>query len=384
VRLHTIIYNAASPRIGGGIRVAMDLMHNLDPSRFRSVLVAPGPGPLVDWARQHGVPFEIARDGDWQGFAGLARRSVRLAHVILRHNASIVHAVGPTAYRALGVAGTATRAVRVCHLGFPPAPGELERSFVAGPDAVVACYEAQAVENRDRIRGIRPACQLVAVPNGVDTTRFAPGPPSDAVAALRGNASSVVAILGHVSRVKGYPTFLEAAALVARAHPTCLFLCLGGESAEPGALAEMKARALELGLGDNLRFLGFRNDVHDVLRIADVVTLPSLDEGLPLALLEAMACGRAVIATPVGGIPDVLGDGSAGLLIPRHDAQALAAAIRELLDNPRRCSEMGHKARARVESRYSVPRFAAAVQALYEELLAIRSPRTRLKRVAPV
>ncbi len=278
-------------------------------------------------------------------------------------------------YRALGLAGTLGGVVRVCHLGFPPEPGELERSFVAGPDAVITCYEAQAAENRERIRRIRGSCRVSAVPNGIDIARFTPGPPSPEVASIREGFTSVVAILGHVSEIKGYPIFLRAAALVTRTHPSCLFVCIGAEAAQPGALAEMTSLVRELGLERNVRFLGFRNDVHDVLRMVDVVTMPSMDEGLPLALLEAMACARPVIATPVGGIPEALADGTSGILVPRQDARALAEAVRTLLDDPTRRAALGDTARARVEARYSVSRFCQGVEDVYEELLAARRGR---------
>jgi glycosyltransferase involved in cell wall biosynthesis len=350
----------------------MDLIQHLDPARFRPLLVVPAPGPLVDWSERERVPYVIVEDDDWQSRRGLARRAVRLASLIRRRGVSIVHAVGPMAYRALGIAATVNRAVRVCHLGFPPEPGELARSFIAGPDAVIACYEAQAAEHREEIRRIRPACQVTAIPNGVDIDRFAPAPPSAEWLEFRQGYSTVVAILGHISDVKGYPTFLEAAASVARTHPSCLFVCIGGENFQSGARAVMESRARELGLKDNLRFLGFRSDVHEVLRMVDIVTMPSLDEGLPLALLEAMACGRPVIATPVGGIPEVLRDGVNGLLIPKQDGVRLAEAIAGLaLDPPRRCT-LGSQARASVEA-YSIRRFARDVQSLYDSLLASRS-----------
>ena len=119
------------------------------------------------------------------------------------------------------------------------------------------------------------------------------------------------------------------------------------------------------------------------LRMVDVVTMPSMDEGLPLALLEAMACARPVIATPVGGIPEALADGTSGILVPRRDARA--EAVRTLLDDPTRRAALGDKARARVEARYSVSRFCQGVEDVYEELLvARRGRRSRTASAATV
>ena len=370
----TILYVANAAKIGGGNRVFMDLMLNLDPARFTPVLVAPQQGPLVDWAAAENVPCVISRSDDWGGFRGLARRSVELAGLVRRFRASVVHAAAPMAYRALGVAGLMTGTRRVCHLGFPPEPGELQRSFVAGPDVVIGCYEGQADENRSQIQQIRPRCRVQGVSNGVDVKRFAPGPPSPAIAALRGNATTVVAILGHVSDVKGYPAFVEAAATVARAHPGAVFWAIGAETTQAGAQRAIELKAQELGIAERLRFLGFRDNVHEVLKGVDIVALPSLSEGFPLAVLESMAAGKAVIATPVGGVEEAIADGTTGLLVPPGRPDVLASAISRLIESPALRAELGATARATAVRRYSIDVFSGRVQSLYDELLDPRRP----------
>jgi glycosyltransferase involved in cell wall biosynthesis len=360
----------------------MDLMQNLDPRRFEPVLVAPGEGPLSDWARQNRVTLEISAAGDWLGLPALARRVAEFVRIIRRHRISLVHAVAPMSYRALGVAARLTAVPRVCHLGFPPEEGELERSFISGPEVVIGCYEAQAVENRERILRIRPTCRIVGVPNGIDTARFAPRAPSLASSAIREGFPSVVAILGHISDVKGHPTFAEAAAqVVARGHD-CLFVAIGGESAQPGARAALEMRVRARGLENRFRFLGFRDDVHEVLNAVDIVATPSRSEGLPLALLEAMATGLPVIATPVGGVPEAVTDGMTGLMVNPDDPSALAAAMIRLLDDATLRDRLGSAARRTIEQRFSADTSAAAVASLYEDLLAARPPRIKESRAA--
>ena len=368
-----MLYVANAAKIGGGIKILMDLMLNLDASRFAPALVVPEEGPALEWARSIGVPCEVSRAGDWWGLTGLTRRSIDLARIIRRQRATIVHAAAPPAYRALGIAALATGAMRVCHLGFPPEPGELERAFIAGPDAVIGCYTAQAEENRAAILRIKPHCRVVGVPNGVDVQRFSPGPPSPAARALRGDADAVIAILGHISDVKGYPAFVEAAAAIASQYPRTRFLAIGAETTQPGARAAIEERVRALGLRERFTFLGFRDDVHAVLRAVDIVAVPSLAEGLPLAVLEAMACGKPVIATPVGGVLEAVIPGKTGLLVPPGDSPALTTALRELIESPARRLSLGTAARAWIEERYSIAAFARGVQNVYGQLMAAHS-----------
>jgi glycosyltransferase involved in cell wall biosynthesis len=372
----TVLYVANATKIGGGNRVLMDLIRGLDPARYAPVLVCPEDGPLVHWAVEQGLSHFICQHGDWQSAAGLARRSVELLRIVLRTRAAVVHAAAPTCYRALGVAAYAARAVRVCHLGFPPERGEIERSFLSGPDAVVGCYEGQARDLAEQISRVTPRCQVRGIPNGVDTNRFMPGGIADLDdegRKLRAGASAVVAILGHLSEVKGYPTFIEAAARIVQARPDTRFLAIGGETVGDGYRSTFEARVNALGLQDRVQFLGFRSDVPKVLRAVDVVTLPSTAEGFPLAVLEAMACGKPVIATTVGGVPEAVLEGVTGLLIQPGRPDELASAVLQLLGDPAGMARMGVEARARIERLFSARVFAQRVQALYDELLCSRS-----------
>jgi glycosyltransferase involved in cell wall biosynthesis len=367
----TVLYVANAAKIGGGNRVLMDLMTHLDTSRYKPVLVSPDEGALTDWARSTGIRYHVSKNGDWQSGAALLRRAAALIQIIRRERAAIVHSAAPTCYRALGLAGRLTGVPRICHLGFPPAAGELERSFLSPPEAVVGCYVGQAVENEAEIRRLRADCHVVGICNGIDTSRFtttAAGFPDR----FRQGADHVVAILGHISEVKGHPTFIEAAGRLAQAFPSSRFLVVGGDTLQQGLKPTLESRAAVLGLGSRLDFLGFRQDVPDILAAADVVVLPSRAEGFPLAVLEAMSCGKPVVATPVGGVPEALVDGVTGMFVPPDRADALADAVAHLFRHPGLSRQMGIAARQRVEERFSVAVFAGAVQSLYHGLMQQR------------
>jgi glycosyltransferase involved in cell wall biosynthesis len=363
-----VLYIANAGKIGGGARVLMDLMLNLDPTRYEPVLVAPERGQITDWAIQAGIRHHVSPAGDWLETPALARRSLSLLRIILRERAAIVHAAAPTCYRAAGIAARLAGAARVCHLGFPPEPGELQRSFVSPPDAVIGCYEGQARDHIDEIRQIRPDCRVVGICNGIDTRRFNP---DCADLSVRRGAPQVVAILGHISAVKGHPEFVEAAALLALDFPDARFVVIGGETVQTGLRAALEQRVAALGIQHRFDFLGFRNDVAALLSAIDVVALPSHAEGLPLAALEAMACGKPVVATPVGGVSEAIVEGVTGTLVPPNNPHILAAAVGKLLREPDLATRMGTAGRVRICERFSVEIFARAVQNVYREASAV-------------
>jgi glycosyltransferase involved in cell wall biosynthesis len=168
--------------------------------------------------------------------------------------------------------------------------------------------------------------------------------------------------------VKGQTFLLRAWPAVLEGEPRALLL-LAGDGPDEGALT---AQAAALGLGRSVRFLGFRQDVPSLLACAEVLVLPSLNEGFGMVLVEAMAMGKPVVASAVGGVPEVVLDGQAGLLIPPADPRALAAAILRLLADPRAARRMGEAGRERARESFSRKAFLQAHRDLYGELLGLR------------
>jgi glycosyltransferase involved in cell wall biosynthesis len=371
-RRGTILYVANSSKIGGGNRSFMELIARLDAERYRPVLVAPTPGPLADWAVAQNIPCHVVPAADWHGRRGLVVRTMQLTRLIVAERAGIVHAVAPTCFRAAGVAARITGVSSICHLGYPPEPGELEWSFrAATPDVVIACHDGQARDVAATVTRVASSARLVSVPNGIDIWRFAPPEPEATLPAWHPRRP-VVLIVGHLSEVKGYPTFLRAAARVLAMGDDCSFAALGGETACPGYGAVLEQLVQTLGIAERVKFLGWQSDVAATLRFADIVVMPSRAEGLPMALLEAMACARPVVATPVGGIPEAVTDGVTGLIVPTDDEQALAAAISRLLRDNRLAAALGERARSRVVSDFSLTGMVSGIEAIYASLLKSR------------
>ncbi len=360
-----VLYVANSALIGGGNRVLMDLILGLERSRFCPSLVMPFIGPLAEWADANNVSYHVL-PSIGEGRLGLLRQAYAIRGALRAARASLVHAISPISYRAVGLAGLFTSVRRICHIQLPPGSGQLEWCFRFGPEAVITCYQAQADEVRNDLARVSPRARLVAIPNSVDVEGFSPGAPDPA---FRFGADRVVLITGHLSEVKGYSTFLRAAAALRDRVGRVAFISLGGETLEPGAQTRYEAMARELGISDSVHFLGWRSDVAAVLRSADIVVLPSKLEGLPLSVLEAMSCARPVIATAVNGTPEAVIDGVTGLLVAPDDVEGLSSAILTLVNDPDRAARMGEEGRRVAVDRFSLRAYLRGIEALYDELL---------------
>jgi glycosyltransferase involved in cell wall biosynthesis len=184
------------------------------------------------------------------------------------------------------------------------------------------------------------ASRVVSIPTGVDLGRFRRGDRAAARAGLGLPANAkIVGIVATLRSWKGHRYLLEAIAALRRPE---VLLVIVGDGPQRSAL---EALASELRLGDGVRFAGDQADVAPWMHAMDVFCLPSYaNEGVPQALMQAMACGLAVVTTPVGSIAEIVADGATGVLVPPEDAARLAAAIASLLDDDSRRHALGERA----------------------------------------
>jgi glycosyltransferase involved in cell wall biosynthesis len=240
----------------------------------------------------------------------------------------------------------------------------LERWAATVTDRIVTLTDQEA---RDHLaRGIGRPGQFVSIPSGIDAGTFekpATGPAAVRVALGLPPSARLVGTVGRLTPIKGQRFLVDAFAGLAPRLPDLYLVLIGdGELAEP-----LRARARAAGVGDRVRFLGWRDDLPDLLHALDVFVLPSLNEGMGRALVEAMAAGRPIVASRAGGIPEVLADGQAGLLVEPANAGALAEALARVLGDPALAARLAEAARPRAE-RYSIGTMLGAIEALYREL----------------
>ena len=217
--------------------------------------------------------------------------------------------------------------------------------------------------------------KVTVIRNGIDLSRFTPNTRGSKQREQLGlpQRTPVIAVLARLVPFKGIQYFLEAAALIASRIPESRFLVIG--DAHPGDDGRAYRQQLEryadrLGLSQRLVFTGFRLDVPELLSEVTVSVLPCVSsEGLSNALLESMAAGVPVVATRVGGNPEVVADGMTGLLVPPRNPEALANAISRLLQDPGLARRFGQAGRHRVAEHFSIDQMVSKTERLYLSLL---------------
>jgi glycosyltransferase involved in cell wall biosynthesis len=232
---------------------------------------------------------------------------------------------------------------------------------------------------------LRPEITTV-IPNGIDLSEFSPGRDDGLRRELgAGPTDFMVGAIGNVREAKGYDVLLAAAARLKARAPGVRFVIIG--QAEGGLYERLVALRGELGLADDVRFLGFRDDVPRLLQALDAVVLTSRSEGFSLATVQAMAAGVPVVATRCGGPEEILTDGCTGLLVENGSPEAVAAGIERLRADKGLREALGRAARHDAESRFTLEAQLRAYDALYEECIEARGrsrpPRALEARRAP-
>jgi glycosyltransferase involved in cell wall biosynthesis len=355
--------------MGGAERQFMHLMMQLDRARYRPLLICLNlTGEFYEQALELGVEchfLNIDRNGRLRGLLGLAHlfrsRDVRVA-LMRGFSATTLGRV------AALLAGVPIRIVTEHSTGWVAQPAWWKR----GIDALllpfttrfVAVAEAQ-VPFLTKSKGI-PAAKISVIRNGIDPIESPPGSRERSRAVLGLSAKSIaIGIVAVLRPEKDHRTFLEAAALLAARAPDVRFVIIGD-----GPLsASIASWVAELGLEDIALLTGGRSDVEALLPGIDVFTISSYTEAFPMAVLEAMSCGIPIVATAVGGLPEMIDDGVEGILVPPRSPRKLAEAWYELVTDPRRRKSMGQRAAIRVRREFTAGEMARRYEALFEELM---------------
>lgn len=351
---------------GGAEQIAAAVTAALDPDRFERTicLTRPSSSPALDDVRAAGVTvieLERRRRHEPRAWLPLIRHA-------RRHGIDVLHShkFGSNAWSA--VAAPLLRIpVLVTHEHSWSFTGDRRRMlidrYVIAPRAS-AMIAVSALDARRMVdfEGLPPE-KVRVIPNGIVTPKVA-----DAHALRRElGLDATVPVIGFVGSLrpeKRIDLVIAAAASLLRERP--LHLVVVGAGPEEAALREQVRTA---GIETSVSFLGFRRDATTLAAGFDVAVLSSEREGAPLALLEYMALGRAIVATRVGGIPELAEDGRHAVLVPPDDVAALASAVGRLLDDPAERLRLGSEASTRQAERYTFEEMTRQVESLYLELL---------------
>jgi glycosyltransferase involved in cell wall biosynthesis len=337
------------------------------------------------WLQAHGWGVLIAAQPGSRLLAEAAGAGVPAVGIAMRHALHPVALLGLRRLmvdRGVGIVHThssvdswlATLAARSLHL---PVVRSRHVAIAVGRRAAWVYHLAdRVVTSGEAVRAILlaagvPPDRVVSIPPGVDVERFHPAVGGDAVRRELGLTGPVVGLVADLRRSKGHAVFLEAVRDVLSVLPDLRVLIVGD------GVGRDRVRRLvaDLGLADAVTMTGFRRDVPEVMAALDLLVLPSIkSEATSQVLLQALAVGTPVVATTVGGSPEIVRDGETGWLVPPADAGALARAIREALERPAEARRRAAVGQQEVRDRFALPAAMERTTAVYAGLPVRRRP----------
>jgi glycosyltransferase involved in cell wall biosynthesis len=347
--------------VAGGQIVALQLARAARDAGHDVSFVSPSEGRFVELVRSEGMQARVVPILGALDIAAVARlrRALRGVDVAHTHGHFAVNVVARVAGRLAGA-----RVLSHMHIENAFRAGLGRRAQIVLDNATARlCFAIVAVSDATRESLVRqgyPAGRLSTVHNGVDTAPAEPVRIADGPTVLE---------VARLAEVKGQRVLLQA---LGRIEATAVFV---GRDLEQDDAYErgLRADADRLGIADRVVFAGYRDDVPALLAGCDVFCLPSSIEGLPLVVLEAMAQSRPVVATAVGGTPELVIDGETGLLVPAGDVDALAEALRTVLGDRALAARLGEAGRRRAAAEFSLAGMAGKILSLYQ-FPAVKSP----------
>jgi len=362
--------------VGGLERVIVELCRQANPDRYRlSVCCLGVRGPLADLVEEAGVPVTVCTD---QSRRGKYLRGFELARILAQQRVDIVHAHHTPALVDSAVAAVMGRVPLVAtdHCKAYPTSFRwrlLERAASSAASAIVVVSD-QSGRDLVRHQGIR-ADKVVTIHNGVEVVRKR----NVSREVLRGELGValddvVVVTAARLEPQKGLCLLIDSAPDVLRYQPKTKFLVIGGGT----ELQALRERARRLGVDKSVIFTDYRLDAVDLMAASDCFVQTSYWEGLPMTLLEAMALRLPVVATSVGGVPEVVEHGVTGLLLSDRDPLQLSRLLLEVTRDPEKSTQMGEAGHARYRSRFSAEAMMAQYEKLYERVL-LQAPTRRVQ-----
>jgi glycosyltransferase involved in cell wall biosynthesis len=359
-----VLHSVGPGAMAGTQRALATYLAAADRDRFAHHVVCLSHGPLVERLRELEIPVSVApRRAYWHPAS-----AVKLACVLLRGGYDVFH-MNPSRVEAFVARAVGVPVVCRRNIGFDPFWAQWRQSgiiarllnspvdrFIVPAAFLIDEYERRGVP-RERVR---------LVHNGVSVKLPSQAEVARARSEMGDGRALVVVAAGRLVELKGHRFLVEAAGLL-KALRIAVSVAIIGDGEKRETLEQLAAA---LGVRRQVRFLGWKRDIAPYLAAADIYVQPSLSDVLPNAVLEAMALGRCVIASDVGGIRDAIEPGCHGALVAPGDSRALARQVRKLLDSASR-ARLGAAARRKIARDFSVGQMARRTETVYEELAEV-------------
>ena len=376
MRKSRIIHLQVLPILSGVQKSMLDIISRLDPSKYDITVLCQTEGELTRALKQKNIRFitlpELKRDinpyYDFLAFLKLYKLLKYGKYDLVHTHSSKPGIIGRLAAKAAGIKCIVHT---VQGFAFHQHSSKVQVFLVGLLEklAGMASHKVIFVNSQDRDVASKmklvPNHKMVTIHNGVDLNQFNSGKGLKNGNGIKKNG----ALVGMVARLweqKAPQDYIAAIPKVVDKIPDAKFLVIGDGPLE----TELKKMSDKLGVGENVLFLGWRKDIKDLLKIIDVVVLPSLWEGLPVSILEAMALSKPVVATNIKGNNELVVHGETGYLVKPGNPEEISAYVLKLLNDPSLAQKMGRSGHSRVKKKFALNKIVEQTSSLYEKLLS--------------
>ena len=357
--MFSILYVSHEASLTGAPNCLYALIKRINRKKYHPIFFSPCQGPLIKKLKDIGVETVIFK----KNITLNLRRLIRGKSIDLVHVNTIVSTYG-------AFAGKLARKKVLWHI-HEDISKRLWNRFLKQLIRVLSDRIVVVSDGINRSFGNKN--KVTTIHNGIDIKEFVKDVKGDTIKQefdLNENFP-IIGVIGSIAPAKGHKYFLKALVEVEKKYPKVATLIVG-ES--PPVFRRWRGRMEELveklGLRERVIFTGLREDISQIMAALDVFVLPSIYEAFGLVLLEAMAFKKPIIASNVGGIPEIVEHGVTGLLVPPGDSESLAKAIIEITQHPKEAVKMGERGRERVERYFSLDVYVQKIEKVYEELLS--------------
>lgn len=377
-----IIYVALSLDIGGLERIIVDLVKKLDKNKFKPIVCCLcKKGVLANEIEKFGIDvIELEKKRGIDYYA-----TIKLARILREKRIQIIHSHNINAhihsFLAAKIANTPI-IITTKHGAGLPFKNSLSKmlwtkSINLFTDRIVTVSED--IKNILLNDGNINPNKITTIINGINIENYSREIDTRKKKREIGISDEdlIIGNVARLSREKGHNILLEAFSIVLKEVSNARLVLVGD-----GPLRKnLEDKAKELGIINKINFLGFRHDINELLKIFDVFVLPSITEGISLALLEAMSAGLPIVATNVGGNPEIVIDGQTGLLVPPNDPYSMSKAILKVMDDKNFAKQMGLAGKALAQKQFSIEAMVSQYEQLYQNILNFKNDLIRPKRL---
>jgi glycosyltransferase involved in cell wall biosynthesis len=390
----TILYISFGTELYGAEQCLLLLLQRLSRKGYHSVVAVPRPGPLTEQLEALGVPVvyvpfmkrwltKAQVPGLKRFFYNpyqvpfMIRSATALRKVIRQYQVNLVHTSTSVVFDG-ALAAVLANVPHVWHIHETIESGKNWRFFLGAEMArsLINRFSHRIIATSEAIRKLyldpsHNTGKIKVIYNGVDADLY---DDSVSMSTLRQKlgiptAAKVVGMVSSAAPLKRHEDFLRAAVVVQQSVPNSFFLIVGDDWDVSEYGRAIKKLSQELGLTGRIVWLGFYKEIHEIFKAIDLLVLSSEEESFGRVLIEAMAARRPVVATKVGGIPEIVIDGVTGFLVPPRSPADLAQSIIQILRDPQLAEAMGQAGRRRVEKYFSVDQYVENIEKVYLELL---------------